>query len=360
MGSVALIVGESLAPNLVQFLDSLEKLQTDHEFTVVGTGIDTSAIPSEFEYHDVQGTTADRGITSMLATYRRTVSYLRTNRPDAVWQITSPKFHALPVMAAAQLAKVPVATRLPGDMFDEYRKASNRIDASKLFILNNFGLRTVRFSSLVVTLSEANRECLIQRGIQDNKIRVLRPPLNTDRFAPPDPGIRERLQKELGFDINARCILYVGRLTELKGMPALKTVLASLTDETGYEFHFVGDGPFREQLESFDNTVVHGVVAPSDVHRYYKAADLHVHPSHLEEEGISWTMLEAAATGLPVVARDIGDADKVASTVFDEPMELLDYFSDPSLWEPATYPSEWALESLKPAYQMFLDELVEG
>lgn len=361
MKRIAVYAGNSLPPNLIRFISALEKLTTeDIQFVVVGTAIDPTGLPDGIDYFDVRDTEATRGLGRAVATYRRLSTYLDEApiKPDALWQITTPQFHGIPTLLVARTHRLPVATRVPGDKFNEFRTQGRTVTAVKTYLMNNVGLRAFRYATLVVTLSEHNRHNLTARGVPDRKIRVLRPPLDTDRFAPVAPERATSLRDDLGFDRDAHCVLYVGRLSELKGMSEFQAAVERFEGDRSYEFHFVGTGEFSDVLDAYDNTVLHGFVAPEDVHRYYKAADLLVHPSYIEEEGISWTMIEAAATRLPVVSRDIENAGDVASFVFTTTGELISYLSDPSQWEAATYPTEWSLEHLAPAYNAFFVDLV--
>jgi glycosyltransferase involved in cell wall biosynthesis len=363
MGRIAIYLGESLPPNLVRLLSGIGQLAAQRfEFVLVGSGVDPSPLPDRFSYYDVPDATADRGLTRLLATRRRVATYLDTtdHPPDAVWQITAPQFHALPVGLAARRRGVRVATRLPGNKFDEFREQDGTADTLKTFLLNNVALRTLRYSTLVVVLSEHNRDNLVARGVPDEKIHVLRPPLDTDQFAPVSDDQRHTLKGALGFDADAHCPLYVGRFSKLKGMADYESVVAHFEGDENYEFHFVGTGEFEERLAAYDNTVVHGFVDPVVLHRYYKAADILVHPSYIEEEGISWTMIEAAATGLPVVARDVENAADLSSVVFTDTADVVEYLATPDSWQPAPYPTEWSLEHLEPAYNAFFEELVSG
>lgn len=64
-------------------------------------------------------------------------------------------------------------------------------------------------------------------------------------------------------------------------------------------------------------------------------------------------MIEAAATSVPVVARNIGNASKVATFAFSDTGELLSYLRDPFSWTPAPYPVNWSLNHLEPKYNTF-------
>lgn len=360
MGHIAMYLGDSLPPNLSRLLSGMTKL-ADPEFglTTVGTDIDPQELPAGITHVDIPGVETARGFDRMRAAYRTVDTYLEedSDRPDAVWQITRPQFHALPVLLATKKHDVRMAGRIPGNKFDEYREQPSLSATIKTYTANNVLLRSLRWATSVVALSEYNRAQLRKRGVPEKKIRVLRPPLDTDTFAPADDDRRSELRSQLGFGPEKWSILFVGRLSELKGMEAFERILTEFADDPRYEFHFVGTGPYHSRFEERDNAVLHGRVDPTEVHRYYKAADLYFHPSLIEEGGISWTMVEAAATGLPVVARDRANAAELTSLTFTHVNEVVEYLETPDDWEPAPYPEQWSLSYLTDEYNDFFASL---
>ena len=100
-------------------------------------------------------------------------------------------------------------------------------------------------------------------------------------------------------------IVSVGRLAPEKHfeniIPAAKTLR-----ETGIDFtwHIVGEGPERSKLETLivennleDHVILKG--SKANPYPYIKYADLFVHPSYVESQGL--TVLEAMALGVPCV-----------------------------------------------------------
>lgn len=57
-----------------------------------------------------------------------------------------------------------------------------------------------RFANRVVVLSKMQRDLLIQKGIKPEKISVIRPGIDIERFANPDPNKREAWRRKLGTD----------------------------------------------------------------------------------------------------------------------------------------------------------------
>lgn len=96
-------------------------------------------------------------------------------------------------------------------------------------------------------------------------------------------------------------VMCVGRLIPLKG------VKYAIEAARSYELHIYGDGPLRKKLERHSSAlgskvVFHGNVPNAEVLKALASSDVLIHPSF--REGVSWTILEAMARGVPVVCQD--------------------------------------------------------
>ena len=110
---------------------------------------------------------------------------------------------------------------------------------------------------------------------------------------------------------NKKVVLFVGRLAEIKGvtylLEAMKSIDALLV--------IVGDGPLRADLEAQaiaikDKVVFLGAKTHEELKTLYASADIFVAPSVTAkdggQEGLGLVILEALASGLPVVASRSG------------------------------------------------------
>jgi glycosyltransferase involved in cell wall biosynthesis len=105
---------------------------------------------------------------------------------------------------------------------------------------------------------------------------------------------------------------------------ALARALAALETDRDWRLVVVGDGPTRTDIESALQSAVRypvtflGALDEATLARYYAAADLMVWPAIGEAFGMA--MLEAQASGLPVVAGNVGG---VGAVVADDVSGLL-------------------------------------
>lgn len=156
--------------------------------------------------------------------------------------------------------------------------------------------------------SEATRGYLLSEGIE----RVYLWPQGVDaRRFHPDHFSKDWRVRLTGGKPEDKLLLYVGRLAPEKGIEGLKAVFGELP---GLRLAVVGDGPARRDLErefADTPTVFTGVRKGRDLAAAYASADAFVFPSTTETLGLS--MLEALASGLPVVAARTGASGEVVS-----------------------------------------------
>jgi sugar transferase (PEP-CTERM/EpsH1 system associated) len=127
--------------------------------------------------------------------------------------------------------------------------------------------------------------------------------VDTQAFAPLGDGAATRAR--LGVDPHAFVVGTVGRLDPIKDHPSLLAAFARVrADEPGAVLLVVGDGPERERLAAAAGPGVRLLGSRTDVPALLRALDVFVLCSH--NEGISNTLLEAMATGLPIVATRVG------------------------------------------------------
>lgn len=126
---------------------------------------------------------------------------------------------------------------------------------------------------------------------------------------------RIETRKAFGVPKDAFLIGSVGRLTPVKGLPHLIRAVQILTEQRlPVKCWFIGDGLMKEELSRLAEEV--GVAKHvamlghrHDLHQLMRALDVFVLPSL--HEGIPMALLEAMATGLPVIATRVGGIPEV-------------------------------------------------
>jgi teichuronic acid biosynthesis glycosyltransferase TuaC len=124
------------------------------------------------------------------------------------------------------------------------------------------------------------------------------------------PRNRSDARKELALPENTKILLFVGRLEKEKGLEELGRAYRDLLEKSQEPISLVllGEGSFQEslarQVKDLKNVLFLGARPPREVASYLAASNLLVLPSWAE--GTPNVVLEALASGRPVVATHVG------------------------------------------------------
>ena len=172
------------------------------------------------------------------------------------------------------------------------------MDVSQRYVRNLYN----RFARTLVP-APALGELLESWGV--NNVTNIDLGVNTRIFRP-DPDDAAATREELGIPREAFLLHYVGRLAHEKNTRTLFDAFAMLSREHPARFHLlaVGDGSQREALKKLQAETGAVTWLPysgdsAQLARFYRAADLFVHPGVQETFGL--VTLEAQACGTPVV-----------------------------------------------------------
>jgi len=144
---------------------------------------------------------------------------------------------------------------------------------------------------------------LEERGVPREKITVHNPGIPTDRYEVDRPAGDRHPN-----------VLFVGRFVEKKGLPDLVRAFARVAGEQpNARLVLVGDGPLRQEVRQLISRLAlgsrvdfPGFVPQDELRDRFEQAAVFCHPSVTtksgETEGLPFSILEAQAAGLPVVA----------------------------------------------------------
>lgn len=167
----------------------------------------------------------------------------------------------------------------------------------------------LRFCDKVITVSQVLQRWLVETvGIDANKLAYIPNGCDLNRFY---PGRDEKIRNILSVKKNEILIGSVGSLKDLKDHGNLIRTFAAVNRYCpDLKLVLIGDGPKRKDLEALarEQDVSNKVVftgAVVDTAPFYRAMDIFVLPS-LSENAPN-VLLEAMASGLPIIATDVGD-----------------------------------------------------
>ena len=187
-------------------------------------------------------------------------------------------------MLAAEMAGIPFSFTLHGpDIF--YEPHRWRLDVK---------IKRAAFVACISHYARAQAMNLSRRADWD-KLAIVHCGVDPGRYARADGAGKQ--------------LLFVGRLAAVKGVPLLLEALAHTHSEA--HLTLIGDGPERADLEAeaarlglSDRVTFAGYKSQDEVALALGEADIFVLPSFAE--GVPVVLMEAMATGLPVVATAVG------------------------------------------------------
>ncbi len=276
----------------------------------------------------LDNTAADEGVAAIAVSMQRGIApladmvslfrlwlLLRRLKPDLT-EFSTPKAGLLGNVAA-RLAGVPRRV---------YMLRGLKLDRStgfKRLVLLAAERMTSACAQIVLCNSASLRSEALDLGVAPKaKLRLLGEGssngVDLERFCPGPSDLRS----QLGFPDDAPVLGFVGRLTRDKGLPELIDAFdAILKAEPEARLLLVGwfdaaedalSPDLRARIESHPRILCTGFVA--DTAPYYRAMDLMVLPTW--REGFPNVVLEAAATGIPVITTECtGSRDAVVPEV---------------------------------------------
>lgn len=236
----------------------------------------------------------------------RLARIMREIRPTIVH---SRNWGGIEAIAAARLAGVPVSL---------HSEHGYELDMSAGLPLHRRLLRhfSYRMSTAVATVTEELRSYhAAQAWWKPEAIEVLYNGVDGGLFSP-QPLVRDRVRQELGIPANAVVLGSVGRMIALKDFGTLLSAAEALVPEASNLYVVVvGSGPelsnLRDRAASSER-LAGRVLFPGGIDQVadmLNAMDVFVLPTLME--GMSNTLLEALAVGLPCVASRTGGNPEV-------------------------------------------------
>jgi glycosyltransferase involved in cell wall biosynthesis len=152
--------------------------------------------------------------------------------------------------------------------------------------------------------SEDYRKCWIERGIPRERLRILPRGLDTHLFHP--TKCDRRFWEARGLREGELAMLFVGRVSKEKNLDLLVAATRRLAESgTPVRPILVGDGPYMAEMKRLlSDAIFTGYLGGEDLARAYASADFFVFPSTTDTFGN--VILEAQASGIPVIVSDVG------------------------------------------------------
>jgi len=240
-------------------------------------------------------------VANVTRTTRDTISVWRAARGIDVVHIHSGAGSAVTMIragalaAAARLRGSRVILHVHGGRVPLWVTSKPRRELARLVLLP---------ANVVIAASKGTRDALTG-SVPARRLLLVENGVVVGDFGPPEPWH------------DPPRLLYVGLLTPRKGVLDLLAASAALRERGfSHEVHLVGgtpdEGPEAEaQVRAADDghARFHGAQPPEAMAGFYRDSDVFCLPSWWEAMPLS--LLEAMASGLPVVASDVGDVARL-------------------------------------------------
>lgn len=235
----------------------------------------------------------------------------QTFRPEAVLSYWAHPDASVAVRIAGRLG-IPAVTMVGG---------------SDVLLLSRTGSRrrkildTLCRSDAVIAVSEDIANRIVNDGVPQAKVHVVRRGIDESLFFPGNP---QEACRKLNLPADERVILGVGRLVSVKDWPTLIDACFHLKQSGMRNFRcdLVGSGDQQssltrqiQHLALQDVVQLRGAQLQSSLGNWYRSADVIVLPSL--SEGIPNVLLEAQACGTPFVASNVGGIPEIVDPQHD-------------------------------------------
>jgi alpha-1,6-mannosyltransferase len=242
-----------------------------------------------------------------LINLRAVEQILEREQPDLI-ESGDPYQMAWKAVASGQALRIPTVGFYHSHFPEAYLRSTARfLGQTATEMVMDAARRYVRalYNNFAATLVPSERLALLLAKWGVKNVRTVSLGADTDVFrpAPDDTGAT---RESLGISAERKLLLYIGRLAQEKNTHTLFQAFALLQERQPHRFHLlvIGDGGQRDQLQKLQLQTKAVTWIPystdsAELARFYRAADLFVHPGIQETFGL--VALESQACGTPVV-----------------------------------------------------------
>ena len=167
------------------------------------------------------------------------------------------------------------------------------------------------YADIVIAISPMVEEAIINLGVTSTIVKIYNP-INIDKWRRSE-SVRKKGREMLGLSNDDVVVLGVGQLQQRKGVEDFLDIAEAIPEA---RFVWAGGRPFgalTEGIKRINNKIknaskhIHfaGMFSLADMPYIYAASDIFLFPSY--QENCPLAPLEAAASGMPVVFRDIDE-----------------------------------------------------
>lgn len=243
---------------------------------------------------------------------RRLIGIVRSFRPDVIHTHTA-KAGFLGRAAALSVHPRPVVVHTyHGHVLEGY------FGPAKTSVYRGLERSAARISDQLIGVSQATVDDLVRLGVAPaDRFRVVPLGLNLDPYKELALSPDQAARRELNIEGTGLLFVFVGRIARIKRLDVmLESIALARAAGEPIQLAIIGDGEGRVDLEQLAMNLgieesVHFLGYRTDLDRVMAAADVVALSS--DNEGTPVSLIEAAASGRPVVATDVGGVRDVVT-----------------------------------------------
>jgi glycosyltransferase involved in cell wall biosynthesis len=236
---------------------------------------------------------------------------LRLNRRAGihVYAASDPLVSGIAGLALRTLTGTPLLVHLQGQLLDLPRRGMSPL---RSWTVSRLSRSICRRADMVRCVSQSVMNTAAQSGVRPSRLAYLPSRVDTTRFSPAKraalaPVARSELDRAEG-----KIVLFAGTLSRTKGVDDLVQAVPKIAiRHPDVTLVLVGSGPLGTRLRQLarqlgvaNKVLFVGRTSHDEMPRHMASADVLVLPSL--NEGLPRVILEAMASGLPVVATSVG------------------------------------------------------
>ena len=201
---------------------------------------------------------------------------------------------------------IPYVITSHGAEFITYKKTNT---------FDNYGFNAIDGCEKVIAISNDNMEEIINKFPKaKDKLEFIKNGYNSNEFFIEDVNKKEILKKLSIDEEFEKIVLFVGRISKLKGIDVLLKA-AEIYENSNVLTLIVGDGDYKEELNilkeklKLKNVVFLGSEEHSELRELYNISDVLVLPSR--KEALPLVAIEALACGTPAIVTNQSGMDEI-------------------------------------------------
>ncbi len=231
-------------------------------------------------------------------------SYAQSWQPDIIH--TVPPIASEAALRAGIATKVPVIASILSHVEEQWQTLEDL--SYRVALFRTLERRSIRRPfAKIICLTQRSQRVLQAEGIEPERLVHIPHAIDTEKFT---KGVYPHFRKQLQLGPDSFVLGYAGALTRDKGIHHLLNAMATLQHRQNLHLLLAGEGeerPYFEQLirsQKIRNVAFLGAIEHDAMPAFMASLDLYVVPSYTET--LPTSVLEALATGTPVMATGVG------------------------------------------------------